>query len=363
MIGSPEHKSCRSASTSATTASRCCRSRPSADELEVTAAAQLRRSNPAPEAARGADPQVRLAAAGRPDPPDAPPAPVPRPPHRRRAPARVVHNEEPPPPPDARRRVPPSSGSRPATSSRSTPTTPASTTSPPARSARADEVRQEVILMAARNDDVNDVVEHLHRPARSSSRSTSRPAHLPQPRTLHPPKGGRERRQRAGRRRRPPQPGRHRPRTRDQLHQADRHRRASHFHDAVSRKLGITPEEAEALRRRLVEAGEPADAAARRDPVRQAVFDATREPMEERPRDLALPPLLLGHVPRPPPDQAPPGRRRGLRPPTQSLLNSALVIPVEIGRPLYSVNTSKIPSGNRRGSMSASDAGPWAGVA
>jgi hypothetical protein len=38
-------------------------------------------------------------------------------------------------------------------------------------------------------------------------------------------------------------------------------------------------------------------------------------------------------------------------PQLQSLLNSALVIPVEIGRPLYSVNTSRMKPADRRGSM------------
>jgi len=116
-----------------------------------------------------------------------------------------------------------------------------------------------------------------------------------------------------------------------------------HFHDAVSRKLGITLEEAEALRRRLVEAGEPADAAARRDPVRQAVFDATRAPMEELGREISLclryfSVTFRGHRP------------TKLRliggeacdPQLQSLLNSALLSPVEIGKQLLSVKTRKM---------------------
>jgi type IV pilus assembly protein PilM len=125
-----------------------------------------------------------------------------------------------------------------------------------------------------------------------------------------------------------------------------------HFHEAVSRKLGITIEEAEALRRRLVESGEPADAAARRDPVRQAVFDATRSPMEELGREISLC-LRYYSV-----------TFRGFRPTKlrlvggeacdpqlQTLLNSALVIPVEVGKPLYSVNTSRMKPTDRRGTM------------
>jgi type IV pilus assembly protein PilM len=125
-----------------------------------------------------------------------------------------------------------------------------------------------------------------------------------------------------------------------------------HFHEAVSRKLGITIEEAEALRRRLVESGEPTDPAARRDPVRQAVFDATRSPMEELGREISLC-LRYYSV-----------TFRGFRPTKlrlvggeacdpqlQTLLNSALVIPVEVGKPLYSVNTSRMKPTDRRGSM------------
>ena len=125
-----------------------------------------------------------------------------------------------------------------------------------------------------------------------------------------------------------------------------------HFHEAVSRKLGITMEEAESLRRRLIETGEPVDPAARRDPVRQAVFDATRSPMEELGREISLclryySVTFRGHRP------------TKLRliggeacdPQLQSLLNAALVIPVEIGRPLFSVNTSRMKPSDRRGSM------------
>jgi hypothetical protein len=38
-------------------------------------------------------------------------------------------------------------------------------------------------------------------------------------------------------------------------------------------------------------------------------------------------------------------------PQLQTLLNSALVIPVEVGRPLYSVNTSRMKPADRRGAM------------
>jgi len=125
-----------------------------------------------------------------------------------------------------------------------------------------------------------------------------------------------------------------------------------HFHDSVSKKLGITLDEAEALRRRLIESGEPVDTAARRDPVRQAVFDATRVPMEELGREISLclryySVTFRGHRPT---------RLRlvggeACDPQLQTLLNSALVIPVEIGRPMYSVDTSRMKPTDRRGAM------------
>src|SRR5688500_5383204 len=57
-----------------------------------------------------------------------------------------------------------------------------------------------------------------------------------------------------------------------------------HFQEAISRKLGITMEEARGLRRRLIEAAPGMAGGAdllKKDAVRQAVFDATRSTMEE----------------------------------------------------------------------------------
>src|SRR5213075_3137969 len=97
---------------------------------------------------------------------------------------------------------------------------------------------------------------------------------------------------------------------------------------------------------------EPVDPTVRRDPVRQAVFDATRSPMEELGREISLC-LRYYSV-----------TFRGFRPTKlrlvggeacdpqlQTLLNSALVIPVEVGKPLYSVNTSRMKPTDRRGAM------------
>jgi type IV pilus assembly protein PilM len=214
------------------------------------------------------------------------------------------------------------------------------------------EVRQEVILLAAKDDDVNDVVEHLHRAgaiiesldieASALYRSVERFIRRKEDENdvhVMVDVGVRRSQVVIGRGRdisfiKPIEIG------------------GFHFHDAVSRKLGITPDEAEALRRRLVEAGEPADPAARRDAVRQAVFDATRSPMEELGREISLclryySVTFRGHRPT---------RLRlvggeACDPQLQSLLNSALVIPVEVGRPLFSVDTSKMKPTDRRGSM------------
>ena len=138
---------------------------------------------------------------------------------------------------------------------------------------------------------------------------------------------------------------------------------SDHFQEAVSKKLGITIEEARALRRRLIEAGpadvnkpETAETSARRDPVQQAVFDATRSTMEDLGRELALC-LRYYSV-----------TFRGQRPTKVKLvggessdpllmgvLNASLGIPVEPARPLFSVDTSRMRAGDRCGMM-----GEWA---
>jgi type IV pilus assembly protein PilM len=127
---------------------------------------------------------------------------------------------------------------------------------------------------------------------------------------------------------------------------------AKHLHEAVSRKLGITVEEAQALRRRLTDPVEAPEASGRRDPVRQAAFDATRSVMEELGREISLclryySVTFRGHRPT---------KLRLLGgeagdPQLQSLLNAAMTIPVEVGRPLFSVDTSRIKPADRRGAM------------
>jgi type IV pilus assembly protein PilM len=120
----------------------------------------------------------------------------------------------------------------------------------------------------------------------------------------------------------------------------------------VSRKLGVTPEEAQALRRRLSDPVDVPDAPGRRDPVRQAAFDATRSVMEELGREISLCLRYYSVTFR--------GRRPGkLRlmggesgdPQLQTALSSAMTIPVDVARPLYSIDTSRMKPADRRGAM------------
>jgi type IV pilus assembly protein PilM len=214
------------------------------------------------------------------------------------------------------------------------------------------ELRQEVILLAARNDEVNDFVEQLHQAScviesldveacalyRSIERFIRRREDENDVHVIVD----------VGARR--------------SLVVIGKGREISfvkpvdiggiHFHEAVSKKLGITLEEAEALRRRLVDDAQPADPAARKDPVRQAVFDATRGPMEELGREISLCLRYYSVTFR---GQRPSRLRlvggEAWDPQLQSLLNAALVIPVEVGRPLFSVDTSRMRATDRRGSM------------
>jgi type IV pilus assembly protein PilM len=121
-----------------------------------------------------------------------------------------------------------------------------------------------------------------------------------------------------------------------------------HLLDAVSRKLGITIDEAKALRQRLLEGGDD-----RRDPVRQAVFDATRKVAEELGRELAK---CLRYY-------SVTFRGRGpvrLRivggeasdPQLHTIFKSILSIPVDGAQPLFSVDTAAMRSVDRKGKMS-----------
>lgn len=130
---------------------------------------------------------------------------------------------------------------------------------------------------------------------------------------------------------------------------------ARHLHEAVARKLQISPDEARALRRRLSDAAaseKSPGSPTRADPVRQAVLDATRSTTEELAREIALcmryySVTFRGHRP---------GRLRLLGgeaadPQLQATLTSSLPIPVECGRPMYSVNTGNMKKSDRRGNL------------
>jgi type IV pilus assembly protein PilM len=124
--------------------------------------------------------------------------------------------------------------------------------------------------------------------------------------------------------------------------------------DVVVRKLGISPDEARTLRRRLIETPDTAtEPAARRDPVRQAVFDSVRSTIEELGREISLclryySVTFRGHRP---------SRLRltggeAADPQLQSILSACLPLPVEILKPLRNVDTSRMQPSDRRGPMS-----------
>jgi type IV pilus assembly protein PilM len=123
------------------------------------------------------------------------------------------------------------------------------------------------------------------------------------------------------------------------------------LHEAVARKLGITPDEALALRRRLVERNDAGD---NRDAVRQAVFDATRSELEQLGREVSLclryySVTFRGHRP---------SRVRlvggeAADPQLRSILNSVLTIPLEAGSPLYSVDHSRMKPTDRSANLCA----------
>ncbi len=123
-----------------------------------------------------------------------------------------------------------------------------------------------------------------------------------------------------------------------------------HLHEAIAQKLSISVEEAKELRRRLTEASEPDEA---RDSVRQAVFDATRSVIEGLAREISL--CLRYHS----------VTFRGHRPSRVRLvggeagdaqllttLNSILPVTAEPGRPMLNVNSSRMKPSDRRGAMS-----------
>jgi type IV pilus assembly protein PilM len=127
-----------------------------------------------------------------------------------------------------------------------------------------------------------------------------------------------------------------------------------HFHEAVATKLQISNEEARSLRRRLTDAVESAPL--QNDSVRQAVHDATRSTIEELAREISLCLRYYSVTFR---GQRPTKVRllggESADPQLLAALGSVLPVPVEAGRPLASVDTSRMKQSDRRGYM-----GEWA---
>jgi type IV pilus assembly protein PilM len=126
------------------------------------------------------------------------------------------------------------------------------------------------------------------------------------------------------------------------------------LNDAVSRKLHIEYDEAQALRRRLAEAPRPLTGQPLpHDPVRQAVFDATRSTLEELGRELSLCLRYYSVTFR---GQRPARVRltggEANDPHLSGLLNGILSLPVEAARPLFSIDSSAMRPADRRGSLS-----------
>jgi len=128
-----------------------------------------------------------------------------------------------------------------------------------------------------------------------------------------------------------------------------------HIHEAVSRKLGIPMEEAQSLRRRLADSPEPAEGE-KPDPVRQAVVDATRSVIDDLAREVSLclryhSVTFRGH--RPSKLRLVGGESCDKR--LQATLAAALSLPVDAGRALASVDTSRMKPLDRCGAL-----GQWA---
>jgi type IV pilus assembly protein PilM len=130
-----------------------------------------------------------------------------------------------------------------------------------------------------------------------------------------------------------------------------------HLREAVARKLDIGTDEAAALRRRLADAGaasDPTDTGAQSpDSVRQAVYDSTRDLAEELARELAL--CLRYHSvtfrgQRPAKVRLTGGEATD--PQLQKVLAAALPIPVEVGRNIQNVDLTRLRPAMRQGALS-----------
>jgi type IV pilus assembly protein PilM len=218
------------------------------------------------------------------------------------------------------------------------------------------DVRQEVIVLAARNDDVNSYIEQLHRAGLVVESLDIEPAAIyrSQERFIR----RREDEQEVnvlvdiGYRRTQVVIGR----GRDISFMKPIDLGSVQLHEAVSRKLGITMDEARALRRRLIEAAPGPSLsldAVKRDSVRQAVFDATRSTMETLGREISLCLRYYSVTFR---GQRPVKLRllggEAADPLLLGVLNASLGVPVEASNPLFSVDTSRMDASERKGFMS-----------
>ncbi len=127
----------------------------------------------------------------------------------------------------------------------------------------------------------------------------------------------------------------------------------SRFQEAISRKLGIPLEEAQSLRRRLAETPEASAGPEKKDPVRQAVFDATRSLMEQLGRELMLclryySVTFRGHRPHRVRLYGGEATDRDLR----HVLSTMLSLPVEAGRPLQNLDCQRVSAEDRPGPTS-----------
>jgi type IV pilus assembly protein PilM len=124
------------------------------------------------------------------------------------------------------------------------------------------------------------------------------------------------------------------------------------LNEAVSRKLGISLEEARALRRRKPDAESSTDESMR-DSVRQAIFNATRATLEDLGREVSLCLRYYSVTFRGPGPQK--VRLLGGEahdPNLASTLKAVLSIPAEPTTPLSNVDCSAIPAAERVGPMS-----------
>lgn len=125
----------------------------------------------------------------------------------------------------------------------------------------------------------------------------------------------------------------------------------SHMDQAVSRRLGISLDEAHVLRQRTTQDAPGAEEG--RESVRQAISDATRGVMEQLSREISLclryqSVTFRGHRP---------SRLRLMGGGAadkllHNILSSSVSIPVETGRPLFNVDTTRMKTCDRRNPLS-----------